>query len=331
MEQIKSIIQKLSTVILHPFKKISHYSHDHVIARKKIIFGTMLVAWFAILITGMVQPRTKRYSADQLITKQSFQNGTGEMKLVSQTYSKDNKIILLKFETTSKNSDSIGIDPHKLKWKLYVKHQDGPMKMEIIPVVDNEITVVIRNVSPHFQALAVDITNQTKDTTTLDPALANSADSSSTDNSSTSKDSNNLQFLIAQQKGKLKTGEVKQLSQKQFALQAIQVDIKKWQNEQRRLDSVIEELNSAINTDKRDIDNLEKKKHYQTGDELTSTNNELDSLNSDISAKQQQVQTAKDNVLELNRRIRLLEKKQVDVQNGKYKFTDSVKTYKLQN
>lgn len=306
------------------------FSYHHVIARKRIILGSLIGAWAVVLISGVLTPHPPRYSNEQLATDQSFANGTGEVQLLSQTYSKHNKLIMLKFSTKSTGTDQAGLNPANLKWRLYVKNDQSQMKMEVIPILDNEITVIIRNVSPEFAALAVDIENREQNTAGVNTTLAESDSSTATVTEKTSNDDDaHVQFLIPETGGKLKHGRVDNLSRKQIAKQAIDRDIKRLKAEQARLSKVVDNLQRGIASDQRDQADLEKQKQYQTGQELTSAQAELDAIANDITSKQGDIETAQKSIQEAGQRIRLLEKKRADILSGKYRFADSIQTFKM--
>lgn len=325
---MKPILRKIST----KYRSIHEYLHQHVIGRKKIIFFSLLSIWGVVLVTGILSPKQQRYSKSQLETNQTFGNGTGEVNLVSQTFSKKNKIILLRFETTDKTSDiGSGINPNKLRWKLYVKNRNSKnMKMEVIPTVDNKIIVVVRNVDPGFQALAVDIKNKTVDTSQEDPTLSSTdnADSSSTLSVKKNTD-NDLQFIVAENSDNLKNRKIKNLTREGFAIEAINKEVTKQNQEKKRLTTLISNLRQSINDNDKSIKELENKSKYLTDSQEISNKKDIDSLKSDNDQQQQQIETAQKSLKELNQRLKLLSKQKQDIKSGKFKFDDSIKTYDL--
>ena len=325
---MKPTLEKISS----RYKIIHEYLHHHVIGRKKIIFFSLLSIWLAVLVTGVISPKQQRYSKNQLETNQTFGNGTGEVNLVSQTFSKKNKIILLKFETVDKTSDiGSGINPNKLKWKLYVKNRTSKnMKMEVIPTVDNKIIVVVRNVDPGFQALAVDIKNKTVDISQEDPTLNVTDNNSSSSPSVKEKtDNNDLQFIVAENSDNLKNKRVKNLTREGFAIEAINKEITKQKQEKKRIDTLVSNLHQAIKDNNKSITDLESKSKYLTDSQETNNKQDIDSLKADNSQKEQQIETAQKSLKELDQRLNLLSKQKQDIKSGKFTFDDSIKTYDL--
>ncbi|MCC4500270.1 hypothetical protein LMC02_09750 [Limosilactobacillus reuteri] len=321
---MKKIWQKM----VFQFRRWKNYSYHHVIARKRLILGSLLGIWLVILISGILTPHPPRFTNDELATDQSFGNGTGEVHLLSQTYSKKNGLIMLKFTTKASDSDKMGLNPANLKWRLYVKGEQEDMKLEVIPILDNEITVIIRNVSPEFTALAVDIENRAQNTAGVNTDLTDSSSISTTTTSNKGDDAH-VQFLIPETGGKLKRGKVANLSRKQIAKQAINNDIKRLKADQRRLTKAIDQLQKGIASDQRDQADLNKQKQYQTGQELMTTNAELDSIANDMASKQSDIEAAQKSIQEAGQRVRLLQKKRADILSGRYHFDDSIQTYKM--
>lgn len=178
IEQIKS------SSIAKPFIATRNWLHENVIKRKLIIFGLLFTTWLSLLLGAIYSPQRQTYSDEQLKTKQSFSNGTGEIKLTSQTYSAKTGIIVLQFETKDATSSiDRGIDTKRLKWQLYAQHKTADTVMEVVPIIDNKISVIIRNVPEDFGAYAIDITNKTVATSSIDVDIASSSDDEETSTS----------------------------------------------------------------------------------------------------------------------------------------------------
>ena len=122
---IKNWIEQIkSSSIAKPFIAIKNWLHENVIKRKLIIFGLLFTTWLSLLLGAIYSPQRQTYSDEQLKTKQSFSNGTGEIKLTSQTYSVETGVIVLQFETKDATSSvDRGIDTKRLKWQLYAQHK----------------------------------------------------------------------------------------------------------------------------------------------------------------------------------------------------------------
>lgn len=303
-----------------------NYMHHHVILRKKITLGCLVALWLTILVTGLISNQRRQFTRQELATAQTFENGSGEIKLVSQTYSADNHLILLRFKTKDNLSDTgTGIDPKNLKWNLYVKNKRSAMTMDIIPVIDQEITVVLRNVQPKFQALAISITNKTANTEDINPSI-----SSESANEKSKKESNNVQFIIVENSDKLKQKYIKNSSREELTLELIDKEISKQKSEKRRLGGVIEELKNSIATDERNINSLKTQGKYMTGQQLADNEDNIETLKNSIQEKKQQIQTAEQSIDELDQRVALLIQKKFDVEHGKFDFDSSKKTYKME-
>lgn len=118
---------------------------------------------------AIFSPQRQTYTSEQLKTKQVFANGSGKMKLVSQEYSSDTGIIVLQFETKdATTSIDRGIDAKRLKWKLYAQHKDSKIEMDVVPIIGNKVSVIIKGVPKNFGAFAIDVTNQTVSSSSID-------------------------------------------------------------------------------------------------------------------------------------------------------------------
>ena len=163
MENVKS------SPVVKQFLAIKNWFQENVIKRKLVIFSVLFVTWISLLAGALYSPERQTYTDDQLKTKQTFVNGTGEIKLISQTYSPTTGIIVLQFETRDATSSvDRGIDAKRLKWKLYSQNKSAKTSMEVVPIVDNKISVIIRGVPEDFGAFAIDVINTTVSTSSVD-------------------------------------------------------------------------------------------------------------------------------------------------------------------
>ncbi|XZR27963.1 hypothetical protein ACQ0P7_08630, partial [Streptococcus canis] len=80
--------------------------------------------------------------------------------------------------------------------------------MEVIPVTDNRLSVVIRHVPSDFDTFAVEITNHTALSNELDVNIASSKDSSQTPSKRTKTDENSVQFYITTANKELKSKQI---------------------------------------------------------------------------------------------------------------------------
>ncbi|MCJ0583964.1 hypothetical protein MMJ10_11935, partial [Enterococcus cecorum] len=143
-------------------------------------------------MSGLIAPRPAPMQANQQQTlSQQFENRTGEITLTKQIFSESNGILRLDFTTKNQiNGLDTGIDPKKLKWKIYAKNKEVLAKMEVIPIVDEKISVLVKNLPSNFEAIAIEIENKTIDVNQLD---ININDEETSESTSKNEDANILQ------------------------------------------------------------------------------------------------------------------------------------------
>ncbi|ETJ34075.1 hypothetical protein Q604_UNBC11490G0001, partial [human gut metagenome] len=76
---------------------------------------------------------------------------------------------------------SRGIDSKRLNWKLYAQHKSSDTSMEVIPITDKKISVIIKNVPKGFGAFAIDIKNNRVTTNQIDVDISTPSSSSDDD------------------------------------------------------------------------------------------------------------------------------------------------------
>ena len=100
IDMIKYWIEKIkSSAIVKPLVVSKKWIQDNVIKRKLVIFSVLFTAWMSLLLGAIYSPQRQTYTDEQLKTKRTFENGTGEIRLSSQSYSPETGIIVLQFET----------------------------------------------------------------------------------------------------------------------------------------------------------------------------------------------------------------------------------------
>ncbi|WP_247925944.1 hypothetical protein [Streptococcus pasteurianus] len=328
IEQIKS------SSIAKPFIAIKDWLHENVIKRKLIIFGLLFTTWLSLLLGAIYSPQRQTYSDEQLKTKQSFSNGTGEIKLTSQTYSAKTGVIVLQFETKDATSSiDRGIDTKRLKWQLYAQHKTADTVMEVVPIIDNKISVIIRNVPEDFGAYAIDITNKTVATSSIDVDIASPSDdeetSTSQSQSSDDEDDNVVQFMITTQNSQLKKETIKEVSREEFTLSEIKKEETFQNNQIKKLNRSIAQLKASIEDDESRKASLSTESQYLTGDDLEANQKDIASIDSNIETKNRSIETANSNIEKLEETLTALAKKKAAVKDGTFVFSNPIETIEM--
>lgn len=332
IDTIKRWIEKIkSSAIAKPFVVTKKWFQDNVIKRKLVVFSVLFVAWISLLLGAIYSPQRQTYTDEQLKTKQTFENGTGEMRLSSQTYSPETGIIILQFETKDSTSPvDRGIDTKRLKWNLYAKKKTSQTTMEIIPIVDNKISVIIRNVPEDFGAYAIDITNKTISSSSIDIDVSNPSEEQ--EKPSKTKDNNTdnvIQFYVTTQSSQLKTGSLKKVSREEFALSEINEE-KDFQTGQiKKLSRSIKQLKTSIEDDESRKSGLLKEAEYLSGEDLESNQKDIATIESNIETKNRSIETATQNIEKVQAKIASLEKKATAIKDGTFEFSNPIETVEM--
>lgn len=332
---IKNWIEQIkSNSIAKPFIAMKQWLHDNVIKRKLLIFGLLFTTWIGLLLGAIYSPQRQTYSDEQLKTKQSFSNGTGEIKLTSQTYSAKTGIIVLQFETKDATSSvDRGIDAKRLDWKLYAQHKTADTIMEVVPIIDNKISVIVRNVPEDFGAYAIDITNKTVATSSIDVDIASSSDdeetSTSQSQSSDDEDDNVVQFMITTQNSQLKKETIKAVSREEFTLSEIKKEEAFHNNQIKKLNTSIAQLKASIEDDEARKASLSTESQYLTGGDLEANQKDIASIDSNIETKNRSIETANTNIEKLEEKLEALAKKKAAVKDGTFVFSNPIETIEM--
>ncbi|HEL0590083.1 TPA: hypothetical protein TUV11_000927 [Streptococcus equi subsp. zooepidemicus] len=332
IDTIKRWIEKIkSSAIAKPFVVTKKWFQDNVIKRKLVVFSTLFVAWISLLLGAIYSPQRQTYTDEQLKTKQTFENGTGEMRLSSQTYSPETGIIILQFETKDSTSPvDRGIDTKRLKWNLYAKKKTSQTTMEIIPIVDNKISVIIRNVPEDFGAYAIDITNKTISSSSIDIDVSNPSEEQEKPSKPKDNNADNVvQFYVTTQSSQLKTGNIKKVSREEFALSEINEE-KNFQTGQiKKLTRSIKQLKMSIEDDESRKSSLLKEAGYLSGDDLETNQKDIATIESNIETKNRSIEMATQNIEKVQAKIASLEKKEGAIKDGTFEFSNPIETVEM--
>lgn len=332
IDVLKKWVERIkASAIAKPIITIKRWFQDNVIKRKLVIFSILLTAWISLLLGAIYSPQRQTYTDEQLKTKRTFENGTGEIRLSSQSYSPETGIIVLQFETKDSTSPvDRGIDTKRLKWNLYAQNKTADTIMEIVPIVDNKISVIIRNVPENFGAYAIDITNKTVATSDIDIDVSTPSDEQEkTINQEDDDDDNVVQFYVTTQNSKLKKEIIKSVSREEFALSEI-IEEKDFQEGQiEKLNNSIEQLKASIEDDESRKNGLLKEAEYLSGDDLESNQKDVATIESNIETKNRSIETATQNIEKVQAKIVSLEKKETAVKDGTFEFSNPIETVEM--
>lgn len=318
-----------SSPISMPFKFIKNWTENNVIKRKIVIFLTMFSVWIALLMGAVFSPQRQTFTEEQLKTKHVFRNGTGEIKLVSQEYSPRTGVIVLQFETRDSTSPvNRGIDPKRLKWNLYAQHKSSKTTMDVVPILDNKISIIIRDVAKNFGAFAIDVTNNTVSTNLVDIEISSSDEEVRVLQKNSDEDKV-VQFYVTPQNSELKTKTIKVVSREEFTLQEIKKEREFQKRQEAKIKASIKQLQASIEDDESRKESLSSEAKYLAGEDLEENKRGILLLDSNIESKNQSIRVASDNIEKINLKLETLDRKQRDVENGTFEFSSPIETVEM--
>ncbi|MGT2935860.1 hypothetical protein ACVR0P_08430 [Streptococcus castoreus] len=304
---------------------------DHTIHRKVFTFFALLLAWLSLLVGALASPERIRYTKEELNTRQVFGNGSGEVTLVSQVYSPKTKMIVLSFQTKdSTSSVREGIVSQELTWHLYGKKKGTQAIMEVIPVTDNKLSVVIRHVPSDFDTFAVEITNHTALSSSVDVDIASSKDSSQTSLKQKKTNDNSVQFYITTANKELKTKQITSVSREAVALAAVREEKEFQEDQMQKLKSSIEQLKQSIKTDQTTKESLEIESKYLSGSDLETNQKKVETLETEMTTKTKAIDKALSNIQLVDEKLANLTKKETAIKDGSFQFTNAIKTIEME-
>ena len=319
------------------------YFRRKILFRKTLFAGILLFSCVILVIGGLTSPKRVTYKAEQLDTSKTFTNSSGSMELVNQRYSKENGIAVLEFET--KDDTSVieeGIKAENLEWQLFfpptVKAEKA--EMQVIPLTENKISVVVKNIPANYGVFIVRATNNTPVDKSVDVNYKSYKTYLQEEKGKEEKEKgkpkdqqeevddnpNSLDFYVTLQNKKLVETSIQDLTREEFALSIFNSEIDYQTSQVTRLEDAIKTLKSSAVNDKKSIDDLKKESQYAVGDELAEKQDQIKTLTASIDSKNAQIDTAEKSIKVTKEIIVNLEKNIKAVQNGTYQFKAPVRS-----
>lgn len=314
--------------------RLVKYLSRKVLLRKTLIFYALLFPIIGLILGGIYSPARETFSKEQLETKQEFGNGTGRVELVSQTYSKSNGIMVFEFETTDYTAAiQKGINANNLEWQLFTPPGVDAQKtqMEVVPLTDNKIDVIVRNVPKDYGVMIVRIANTTVSNSDVDVSIQDYEDykekkkEKKLDQQETT---DYVDFYITHQNGKLKYSQLENLSRENFALKAFGDELKFQKDQVKKLEKAVDDLTNSIEEDKATVEQLQREGQYLVGSKLDENQENVEDVQKDMDSKARKIEQAKDNINTLNSLVTKLESNINQIKDGSYEFNAPVQSIK---
>lgn len=319
-------IERIKNKILN----ISLIFNKHESLRKTLVFFALISSIFVLVIFSK-DVKTSGFTKEQLKIEKQFPNGTGSIKINSKIYSSENKMLVLNLETkdlTSSNVD-IGIDIDKLDWVIGSKAKIPNLEMDVLPITDNKITLVIKNVPENHSPIGVVISSsQKKISTTIysnDSKYSSQSQSSSDQAEQNQSDDNDIIFYLIDDDSTIIKNNIKDYSQTTFLLSSLQEEKQKQDNYIKQLQQQKSDIKDSITDDNKKIETLNKKSIYLTGNDKTNNDNDITSLKNNILNKNNSITQIDNNISISENRIDGINKNIDDIKNKKYNFDKGIK------
>lgn len=319
------------------------YLRKKVLVRKTLFAGILLTSCVLLVLGGLTSPKRVTFKAEQLETAKSFANNSGDMELVSQKYSKENGIAVLEFETKD-NTSAIdeGIKGENLEWKLFFPPNVNAKnaEMQVIPLTDNKISVVVKNIPENYGVFVVRAKNNSPVYKDVDVKFKSyktylKEEKDKEERNKSKKDEqveqtpvkdNILDFYVTLQNDKLIETSIKDQTREEFALSIFNAEIDYQTSQVTRLEDATKTLVNSTANDKKSIDNLKTESQYVIGDELSEKQKQIQTLMNSIDSKNKQISTAEKSLKVTKETIANLQKNVKAVQDGTFQFKSPVRS-----
>ena len=307
--------------------KLTTKMKKNVAATKTIVAASMVGGVALLLVGTQLAPDRNLVPVSQLATTQQFSSTNGgNIEITSQEMDWDKHIMKIDIQA----SDELVMK--NLETSVFIKKDTGS-SVQIIPTVDNKATIFIKNLNNNFQVLSLafedkGIKSNDVDTQVFDDKR--SAESSQQEDTSTTEENHTVYFYISENSKYLKSSNAIQVkSQKDYAIDALNDEIKFQNSQIEKLKKGISKLSDLQTKNKTEIEDLKKQNEYLTGAQLDNNQKQIIDLQTDIQNAQNQSKDAEKNINDINKKIDKMNQQISDIKSGTYKFQVDSKTEKL--
>lgn len=309
------------------------------ILRKFLTLLVMLSMWLGLLLGAWFSPQRVKYTEAQLATEREFANSTGMVELTKQAYDPDSGVVLLSFETTDYTSAiTKGINVANLSWELYTKIGTTDSTLQVIPLTNNKIFVIINNIPKGFEALAVNIYNNTPPINNIDISVKDyqeeteklKKENTKKSQAATEESVDNLaQFIVTEQSNKLDIKSLDNLSREEFALSLFEDELNFEKEQKARLEDSVSQLEQGIKEDQKTLEDLQREAQYLVGTALTKQYESIERVERSIEEKEKKISQANGNIDVVKSLIDNLETSIQAVKDGSYQFNAPVQSIEM--
>lgn len=245
-------------------KEIFEWLKDHVVYRKVIIIGGMLVSMIGLGVAAFVTPHEASIRETQNGEPLSLANNDLSISKSKTIYDSKQNVLLVTFK--DEGSEKTGITnytDYNYKINFTSEKFDKSSKSEIVPLANNTMLLKISNLKPGWSYLNFEITSKTKQIST------------------DTQDKPVISFNIVEKKGNQKTikGSLnnEQLLKKSFA------------DTIKNINKQITDQENIIKNSKVTSDKLEKENKALEDSMITMTQTQRDNANAKITTNNTQI------------------------------------------
>lgn len=260
----------------------------------QIYLGTFLffiVSFLGIFISPLVTGETYKYTEAELNEYQSFGNNLS-IALIKKEYNPKNELMRLVF-SVEKETDSSSLS--NIEYELNSRFIKGKteQEVEVIPVSEDYIVVLIKDVPEGFSVLSTTITPKY-----IHPELEGSND----------LEDRNIKIYVNESE-KLINNDLNKVTLKEYKKEHISFQQNKLKEQITYQEKEIKTKKLAISEVKKTLEYAEEEMKYQTEEEKFETQIDINSHQTTLNQYEKDIESLNNVISDLNEKIILLDEK----------------------
>ncbi len=293
--------------------QIAFYVEYQTIIRQRIYVGLVVTSLLILLTGAWFGRRTEpiNIANTKIGTAYPVGDGTTQLKLTSSRYNPSKNLLEMDFKATdsTNGASSFTFTGSEIKFKGATSH--GNARMETIPTINNQWTIVVSDLDKKFGAVEIE-------TISMMPKNEDSATGSA--------DEDRRPTFGTTQKHVKKDHKMSYSEPAALALSVVDHQIENSKKSIKGKEEKIEETQKAIDFENQQIDDLKKNLEHMTTNEADDAADTIGDLRDKITTNNELIEQTKNHLSNKEKEVKQLQQKKSDIESGTFDVPASTKS-----
>ncbi|WP_419154763.1 hypothetical protein [Weissella minor] len=293
--------------------QIAFYVEDQTVIRQRIYVGLVVISLLILLVGAWVGRRTEPVNIDntKIGTAYPVGDGSTQLKLTNSHYNPSKKLLEIDFKAIDSTNGASPFTFTGSEIQFKGKTSRGKAKMETIPTLDNQWTIVISDLDKKFGAVEIEAISKIP---------------KSEGEVTGSDDEDRRPTFGTTQKHVKEDGSMTYSEPTEVALAVVDNQIRSDEKSIKAKNNKLDKTQQGINFENQQIDDLKKNLDHMTTNEADNAADTIGDLRDKISANNELIDQVKKEVSDKEKEVQQLHQKKSDIESGSFDVPEATKT-----